>query len=156
MASSPRASKPSGDEAEMASCSTGLTVVPYERLVTMSTWQRGRKSGRMVSGGSLPQRDARWPAQVDGEASNKWYRDSGRAPLNGEIRTWRKVVARASRWCIDGKPRAIETSGLYRGDSVWKSCRIPRNRDLFPSVEAESCSVTAGKKRKGGWRVEPG
>jgi hypothetical protein len=71
MASSPRASKPSGDEAEMASCSTGLTVVPYERLVTMSTWQRGRKSGRMVSGGSLPQRDARWPAQVDGEASNK-------------------------------------------------------------------------------------
>jgi hypothetical protein len=92
-----RASKPSEDEAEMASCSMGLTVVPYERSVTMSTRQRGRKRGRMVSGGSLPWRDARRPAQVDREASNNGYYGGGRASLNGEIRMWQKAAARASR-----------------------------------------------------------
>jgi hypothetical protein len=89
MTSSPRASKPSGDEAKMASSSTEWTVLPYARSVTMSTRQIGRKRGRMVPGGSLPLRDARRLAQ-DGGASNSRCRGGGRAPFNSEIRTWRR------------------------------------------------------------------
>jgi hypothetical protein len=86
MTSSPRLQ----NRAEMESSSTEWMVLPYARSVTMSTWQRGRKRGRMVPGGSLSLRDARRLAQVDGGPSNSRCHGSGQAPLDSEIRTWRR------------------------------------------------------------------